>query len=462
MTQRTILSFVSSVFDPLGLLAPFTMRMRILLKSIWIQYGQRWDESVSNEERACFLAWATELTSMRQVKLNRHYFMSLPGHMELHIFSDASLEAMAIVAYIRYQQKTGSEVSFILEKSRIAPMKQLSVPRLELQAAMYGVRLRKLICSEHDLKFESIYHWTDSETVLQWLKNAHQKQVVFVSNRVSEILEGTTIDEWRLVRGELNPADIGTRGISLENLTKSEWLTGPAWLKLPIEEWPVISLGLDEVTPSMGEMESIFVTQKRDLITWDRFSSFSKIQRVIAFCLRFRSKTNTSYISVDELKNSRKVLIKLVQRELFPETFANLQKGAEGRTDGNLKKFTLFLDDFGSITAQGRLKDAKNLSFDQRHPILLCSTHPVVKLLLLQAHIDNLHEGVEYVRNVIQQEFCVLGLRNALRKIKGSCVDCRKFRSAVKQPFMADLPPERLDFQAHPFTNTGIDYFRSL
>ena len=109
VTQRTILSFVSSVFDPLGLLAPFTMRMRILLKSIWIQYGQRWDESVSNEERACFLAWATELTSMRQVKLNRHYFISLPGHMELHIFSDASLEAMAIVAYIRYQQKTGAK-----------------------------------------------------------------------------------------------------------------------------------------------------------------------------------------------------------------------------------------------------------------------------------------------------------------------------------------------------------------
>ena len=79
--------------------------------------------------------------------------------------------------------------------------------------------------------------------------------------------------------------------------------------------------------------------------------------------------------------------------------------------------------------------------------------------MLLQAHIDNLHEGVKYVRNVIQQEFCVLGLHNALKKIKGSCVDCRKFRSAVKQPFMADLPPERLDFQAHPFTNTDIDYF---
>ena len=87
---------------------------------------------------------------------------------------------------------------------------------------MYGVRLRKLICSEHDLKFGSIYHWTDSETVLQWLKSAHQKQVVFVANRVSEKLEDTTIDEWRHVRGELNPADIGTRGISLENLTKSE------------------------------------------------------------------------------------------------------------------------------------------------------------------------------------------------------------------------------------------------
>ena len=110
------------------------------------------------------------------------------------------------------------------------------------------------------------------------------------------------------------------------------------------------------------------------------------------------------------------------------------------------------------IRIRRRIKHA-NLSFQQRHPTLLSTKHDMVSVMLRDSHLENNHEGVEYVRNVIQQKFWILGLRNALRRIKSSCVYCHKLRAQIKSPFMADLPAERLDYQSFPFTHVGMDYF---
>ena len=164
--------------------------------------------------------------------------MSHFDKVDLNIFSDASLESMCIVAYIRALTPNGTEVSFVTEKCRIAPMKQQTIPKLELQAALYSVRLRQLIEKEHDIEMDSVTYWTYSVTVLPWLHAAHKKQQVFVANRVGEILDQSTVDEWRHVKGSMNPADIGTRGVILEQMRESEWLNGPAWLQDEPENWP--------------------------------------------------------------------------------------------------------------------------------------------------------------------------------------------------------------------------------
>ena len=167
----------------------------------------------------------------KRTSLFRKYFSNSPKNVQIHIFSDASLEAMCIVAYFRGELEEGIEVSFVLGNCRIVPIKQLFFPRLELQSVLYSARMRKLIIQEHDLPMNGVIHWTDSVTVLQWLNSADKKQNVFVANRAAEFLENSTIDEWKHIRGELNPSDIGTRGITIEKLSESEWLTGPSWLK---------------------------------------------------------------------------------------------------------------------------------------------------------------------------------------------------------------------------------------
>ena len=158
-----------------------------------------------------------------------------------------------------------------------------------MQAAVFGVRLRELILEEHDIEVDRIICWTYSTTALQWLHASNNKQLVFVANRVAEILENSTIDQWRHVEGNLNPADIGTRGMKVEALKESEWLTGPAWLTETEAAWPKAPEKLqfsirEEPEPVMeaAVMEPAF--------KWERFGSFKKVIRVLSYCLRWRKK----------------------------------------------------------------------------------------------------------------------------------------------------------------------------
>ena len=132
VTQRAVLSHVSAVFDPLGLFAPYTMRMRILLKSVWIKCGQQWDKELSKDEIDVFYIWANELQQIKDFSIDRNYFSNTVEQYQLHIFCDASLEAMCIEAYLREDIQEELELAFVIGKSRIAPMRQLSIPRLEL------------------------------------------------------------------------------------------------------------------------------------------------------------------------------------------------------------------------------------------------------------------------------------------------------------------------------------------
>ena len=176
---------------------------------------------------------------MDEMAIKRKYLSENAEVVDLHIFADAFLDAMCIVTYFRDQQ-TG-EIAYVVGKCRVAPMKQQSIPRLELQAVMYGTRLKQLIVDEHDVEIERTFFWTDSTTVLQWLHGTDKKQPVFVENRVAEILDSSTIDQWRHVEGTLNPADIGTRGKPVHDLEKNEWFIGPAWLQKKEDACPQTS-----------------------------------------------------------------------------------------------------------------------------------------------------------------------------------------------------------------------------
>ena len=192
ITQRIVQSFVSAVSDPLGICWPFTIRMRFLLKSFWAAMGQVWDKELSAEHSKLFGDWCSELREIRTMSINRLFFENGCTNLRLHIFTVASEEAMCIVTYL--QDEATIKLTYVIGKCFVAPIGHLTITKLELQAAVYWVRLRKQMLNEHDVRIEKIYHCTDSSTVIQWLQAALKKKQVFVAIRTAEILENSSMD----------------------------------------------------------------------------------------------------------------------------------------------------------------------------------------------------------------------------------------------------------------------------
>ena len=203
-----------------------------MLKDIWTISGQSLDNELPEEIRDKFLEWYSGLPLLGQLTIPRYYFTEPVDQIELHMFGDSSQDVFCAVGLLRARLSSShkTQISFIFVKVRVAPMKALSIPKLEFQAALLAARLKDDIMTAHTICINHVYMWTDSTTVLQWL-NSTEKLPVFVANRVGKILESTTIDEWHHVLSGDNPADTGTRGISSEALKDSSRVIGPSILR---------------------------------------------------------------------------------------------------------------------------------------------------------------------------------------------------------------------------------------
>ena len=481
VTQRIVLSLVSSVYDPIGLVAPYTVKARLLLKDIWRLNGQQWDDDLPPEVVTKFLEWSEELPSLSDIVIPRAYFQGKVETLELHLFGDSSQDVFSAVAFLRAkvvkrENQEQTQLAFVFGKARVALMKALTIPKLELQVSLLAARLRKEVEKALSLEISKTFMWSDSTTVLQWI-NSLDKQQVFVANRVAEILDLTTTDEWNYVKSSENPADAGTRGLSAKSLVSSSWLNGPEFLKT--SEWPFklseppkfkLKPDLnDQSTEKPSPKNEIVLSSNVDINTstfeWHKYSSFEKLLRDVAYLMRlipkneaYRSETGTN-TDPSELENAQMKLFYLAQLESFPIEKKLLLKNFPLSRSSKLLQFSPFVGPNGLLRATGRTKQLDVSSFDAKHPVLLDSRHPVTRLFLEQLHRAHCHQGVDYLRALVQQQFAIVKLRTALRSIVQRCVTCRKRRAETISPMMADLPRERLAFKEPPFTNNGVDYF---
>ena len=320
--------------------------------------------------------------------------------------------------------------------------------------------------------------WSDSSTVLQWLTSL-EKQPTFVANRVCEILDLTTVDEWHYVPTAHNPADAGTRGMSATDLLNTCWLTGPDFLKTsdfpfkPPEEFcQKIKLNKGAHSTKVNETKkhqctaiTATVIEITTTFKWQKYSSYEKVLRIVAYMLRLlpknESKRTDNGLITDptELDNAQQRLFHLVQLESFNTEKKCLLKSLPLSKSSKIVEFSPFIGPNGLLRASGRTKQLDVASFDMKHPILLDSRHPLVRLFLENFHINQCHQGVEYLRALIQQQYAIVKLRPTLRSIVSRCITCRKRKAETLAPMMSDLPRERLAYREPPFRNTGIDYF---
>ena len=198
----------------------------------WRISGQKWNDDLAEENKKQFLEWHSGLHLLGFLTISRSYFTDPFDRIELHMFGDSSQDFFCAVAFLRARLASSSqtELTFVFGKAYIAPMKALSIPKLELQAALLATRLKEEFSKGLNFKVTDIFIWTDSTTFLQWL-NSCNKLPVFVGNCTGEILEFTTTDQWHHILSGDNPADSGTRGISSEALKESSWVNRPSILR---------------------------------------------------------------------------------------------------------------------------------------------------------------------------------------------------------------------------------------
>ncbi|XP_053686349.1 uncharacterized protein LOC128735892 [Sabethes cyaneus] len=469
LTKRKIQSCIAQLFDPLGLISPIVVAAKIIMQRLWlIPIG--WDDEVTNDLKEIWEEFRAQLNQLSTFTIDRFVLLSDAKSIQLHCFADASKVAYGCCIYARTEDKRGMvKVQLISAKSRVAPLKRLSIPRLELCAAQLASRLYNKVTQALGLEYHSVHFWSDSTVVLNWLQSPPYTWKTFVANRVSEIQTTTRNVGWKHIPGLQNPADMVSRGMRVNDFVQSTlWKNGPNWLCKSEEVWPQ-ETAFEKIPEDIMERETVVAVvsnMERHNSIFTRYSNYNKLIRIVAWLQRFRNNCHLRRIgenlllaptlTVKELESSKTQLIKLVQSESYSEEIKALQTGNLVSSRSSIRTLNPFLDEINMLRVGGRLQ-LSDEPYDTKHPILLPGDHPFTKLLVQRYHHQLLHAGPRLMLAVIREHYWPVNGRRLLRGIARRCYNCTRAQPApVRQP-MGQFPALRVT-PSRAFTNTGVDY----
>lgn len=372
LTRRSILSELAKIFDPLGLLGPVILQGKIIMQQLWRE-NLEWDDPVPLNVTTEWKSYTERLPLLNNVSFERKIIIANFKEIQLHGFCDASEKAYGACIYLKTIDHNGeSRTQLLCAKSRVAPLKTTTLPRLELCSALLLADLYQAVKESLSHEIHRSIFWSDSMVTLHWIKTSPHKLLVFVANRVSGIQEKTKGIEWRHVRTNDNPADHVSRGLTpKEFVDNSQWKEGPSWLNQEESSWPITELLVPADIPEMRKVQCLLASATNEF--WERYSSIGRLRRIVALCLRFKNKRRGS-ITAQELQLANERIIKLVQVEAFSTEIKVLQKDEFLSPNHKLKSLSPFLDGNGLMRVGGRLSNAK-IPYSQQHPLLLPKGH---------------------------------------------------------------------------------------
>ena len=463
LSRRKVLSIIASVFDPLGLVSPFVLQGKRILQDMCL-LGLSWDEKLPADLQIRFEKWLSFVPRLQHLQIAR--CLKPVGfdikNCELHHFCDASSTGYGVCSYIRLLDSSGTpSVNLVFAKSRVSPVKPVTIPRLELSSAVLAVKVAIML--DRELQYSSIDHffYTDSKVVLGYICNSTKRFHVFVANRVGFIQSHTTANQWSHIDGKKNPADIASRGANPSQMKESNWLQGPTFLQ--DKGKTNVARGIYEVNDEDKEVKKIVSLSTVSTSSFyvdhlSRFSSFNHLIRCIALIflwLRMFKTKQRSQLSADDLYRAKISIIRLVQREHFSALFRSIDSLPKGHP---LTKLNVFVDSQGILRVGGRLVRSHE-SFDLKFPILIPAKSQLARLIIYHCHSLVFHQGRGLTLNSVRQcGFYIFGSSSIVSRIIYNCVTCKKLRGRTAVQLMSDLPSDRLT-KSCPFEYCGIDFF---
>ncbi|XP_053699438.1 uncharacterized protein LOC128746414 [Sabethes cyaneus] len=405
-TKHQLLSDTARLFDPFGWFAPVIICAKILYQHCWL-YDLNWHDPLPPCIEDAWVEMKQNLWQLEQVKIPR-WMANFHGRIELHGFSDASEEAYAAAVYMRSIDEDGRiHVSLIAAKTKVAPVKQVTIPRLELNAAELLAKLMKQVAEPLERFQIQQYAWTDSMIVLQWLSNHPRKWNTYVANKASTILDILSRRHWGHVSTHENPVDCSSRGINPSELVDHPlWWSGPHWLaadssswkhNVPPEDFDDGTLEVRKRFQTLNTMIKLPGTSfeiERQIL--ERKSTLHAACRQLAYVNRFitnmkaqRSKQSklSGTITLTELHEARVQYARLAQHDVYASEMDSLKGGSEVFCKSKISDMYPFLDSDGTMRVGGRLQHSAR-PFRIKHPVILPKEHRVTRLLIIfQRHV---------------------------------------------------------------------------
>ncbi|UYV61690.1 hypothetical protein LAZ67_1005924 [Cordylochernes scorpioides] len=429
-TKRNILSQMAKIYDPLGWFAPVMLKIKLMIQTLWAA-KLTWDEPIP-------------------------IGLFEPATYEIHGFADASQREYAAMVYIKIIHNSSiHEVYLLAAKTRVATLKTTTTPRMELCASLLLAQLTRLVCTAMSLNINKVTLWSDSTIVLSWLASEHNRWKPYVSNRVKNIQELLPC-RWMHVKGEDNPADLESRGISLDQLLDLElWWHGPPWLKTTSQPYNDAIPVINEKCLSEQRIKTNLFVKRNISNSFITNSSLNKLKKITGWIFRFfyncrklLKREKSGALSIEEIESSFNRIIRCAQQEDYYIDLKQLEAFQPLSGKSHLIKLNHSLDKGGLLRVGGRLNNAL-LSFDQKHPIILPKAHYITQLIL--------HAGVQLTLSAIREKYWIPSGRCLVKQILFKCIKCARFRTKAVQQLMGNLPTSRTNW-TRPFTKTGIDF----
>ena len=474
VTRKVMLSTIGSYIekleklenDPLGLVSPCIITGRMLFQDA-TRLKTGWDEEVPGYIAEKWVQWVHSLNELNEVCFQRCLSPREATTYEVHNFSDASQKGFGCCSYLKSTSPNGKvHVALIMSKGRVSPMKHVTIPRLELQAAVMSAQMNEVVCRELDLPVSQSYFWVDSQIVLAYIKNKKKRLKTYVANRVSMIHSLSEVEQWKFIPGKENPADRISRGVEAKELKNREWREGPVFLttgeksekkqyEIPAEDEEVKQ---EVVVNAVLEEEGHPIDK---MIKY--FSDWFKVKRAIAWVIKLKERLlkkikgrRKERIMVKDLREAEKLVIKHVQEEKYGQEIRSLRERSSVPKSSSIRSLLPMLDEDGILCVGGRLKNAKNQEVC-KFPCILPYDQPVTKLIVREYH-QKAHQGTEWTLSLLRQKFWITRSRGVIKQVRKECVTCKKLYDQPKNQQMADIPEERLEM-VKPFAHVGIDCF---